>query len=156
MLVRDLDYHTGILCKQRLDDVSVLADVVQVDVHAALCVGERHLQQGGDETAGRDVVTCHHPTTVNQFLNGVEGIGKVFSVFHRRHVVPHLAEALRKGRAAEVLLVEREVDVVDAGVLIVHQYGADHLLDVAHLAACRDDDRSRRDNLLTVGVLLAQ
>ena len=101
-------------------------------------------------------MTCHHPTTVNQFLNGVEGIGKVFGVLHRRHVVAHLAEALRKGGAAEVLLVEGEVDVVDAGVLVVHQYGADHLLDVAHLTACRDDDRSRRDNLLAVEVLLAQ
>ena len=44
VLVAHLDDDAGILGKERLDDVAVGTDVVQVDVHAATGVGEAHLQ----------------------------------------------------------------------------------------------------------------
>ena len=95
--VADFHHDAGILGKERLHHVAVLAEVVQVDVHAALGVGEAHLQQGGNQTAGRDVVSGHDPSFVYQLLNGHEGVGEVFYILHRRHVAAHLAEALRKG-----------------------------------------------------------
>ena len=48
MLVAHLDDNAGVLGKQRLHDVAVLADVVQVDVHTALGIGKAHLQQRRD------------------------------------------------------------------------------------------------------------
>ena len=156
VVVAHLDYHAWVLGKERLHDVAVLAEVVQIDVHAALPVGEGHLQQGGYQSACRYVVASYHPSLRYQLLYGHEGVGKVFGVLHRRHVAAHLAEALRKGRAAQSLLVEREVYVVQRGVLVVLHHGAHHLADVTHLAASRYDDGARRYDFLAVGVLLGQ
>ena len=41
--VADLDDHTWVLCKEHLHDV-VAVQVVQVDVHTALCIGKAHFQ----------------------------------------------------------------------------------------------------------------
>ena len=156
VLVAHLDDHARVLGEERLDDVALGAEVVQVDVHAALRVGEAHLQQGHNQTAGRDVVACHDPSALDEFLNRHERVGKVFGILHRRHVVAHLAEGLREGRTAQSLFIEREVDMIDGSVLVVDQHGRHHFLYVAHLAASRHDDRSRRDDLLTVGILLRE
>ena len=98
----------------------------------------------------------HDPALLDELLNDHEGVGKVLGVLHRGHVVAHLAQRLRKGRAAQVLLVEGEVDMIDGGVLVVDEDGRDHLLDVADLSTGTDDDRSRRNNFLAVGILLRQ
>ncbi len=127
---------------------------MEVDVHTALLVGEGHLQERSDETAGRDVVTGHNPTALDEFLDGIEGIAEIFGVLHGGHVVANLTEALGKGRTSETLLVEREVYVIERGVLVVNDDGRNDLLHVAHLATGTDDDRSRRDNLIATGILL--
>ena len=75
-------------------------------MEAALGIGEAHLEQGGDETTGRDVVSSKDPTLLDELLDGHEGIGKVFGVLDGRHVVAHLTKALCEGRTAEALLVE--------------------------------------------------
>lgn len=46
--------------------------------------------------------------------------------------------------------------MVESGVLVVDEDGGDNLADVAHLATTRHDDRARRDDLLAIGILLAQ
>ncbi len=96
VLVAHLDNDTRVLCEQGLDDVLV-GDVVEVDLHTALYVGECHLQEGSDKTTGADVVTCHHPTTVDEFLNGVEAVNEVLWILHGRNIAAHLAQALSEG-----------------------------------------------------------
>ena len=81
-------------------------------MQAALGVGKGHLQQRGDETTGTHVVTCHDPSLADELLYGIEAVGEVFAVLHRRHVAADAAEALREGRAAESLLVEAEVYII--------------------------------------------
>ena len=79
---------------------------MQIDVHTALSICEAHLEQCCNQTAGRDVVTCHNPTLLDHFLNCVEAVGEVFRILHSRNVVANESEALCKGAAAKTLLVE--------------------------------------------------
>ena len=130
MVIAHLNHHTRILGKECLHHIAVSTDVVQVDVHTATCVGKAHLQERGNQSAGRDVMTSHDPSFLDEFLDGIEAIGKIFSVLHCRHIVANLSQTLCKCRTAQPLLVEREVNMIDAGVLVVHQYRAHHFLDV--------------------------
>ena len=82
-------------------------------MHTAFSVGEAHLEQCGDQTACRDVVTCHNPALLDHLLNCVEAVGEVLRVLHGRYVVANEAEALCECATAETLLVEREVDMVE-------------------------------------------
>ncbi len=90
MGIAHLDHHTGVLSEEGLHDVAILTDVVEVDMHTALRVGEAHLQEGGDQTTGRDVVTGHDPPLLDELLDGHEGIAEVFGVLHRWYVVAYL------------------------------------------------------------------
>ena len=101
-------------------------------------------------------MTCHNPSLLYHLLNSHEGIGKVFGIFHCRYVTAYLSQALCKGTAAQVQLVEREVDMVQRTVLVVFDNRTHHLTDIADLTASTDNNGSRRDNLLTVGILLCQ
>ena len=117
VLVAHFDDHAGVLGEESLYNVWLPSfgggyQVMKIDMQAAPVVGEAHLQQGNDETTGRDVVSGHDPSAFDEFLNSIEGIGKVFGILHRRHVVAHLSKALCKGRSAKSLLVEGEVDMV--------------------------------------------
>ena len=82
-------------------------------MQTTLCVGEAHLKQGGNETTGRDVVTSHNPALLNHLLNSHECVTEVFGVLDGRNVVTHFAQTLSKGRTAKVLLVEREIDMIE-------------------------------------------
>ena len=113
ILVGNLNDNAGVLSHKNLNHV-VAANLLQVDVHAALCVGEAHFEKSGYHTAGADVVTCHYEVFLDKLLNGVERVAEVFGILHCRNVVAYLAEALRKGTSAKALLVEREIDVIDA------------------------------------------
>ena len=86
---------------------------MEVDVHTALGVGKAHLQQGGDQTTGGDVVTCHDPALLNHLLNSHERISEIFGILDGGHVGAYLAQALGKGGATKALLVKREVDVIE-------------------------------------------
>ena len=131
-----------------------MLELVDRDFKTAFRVGEAHFEQTGDQTAGRDVVSGEDEALVDEFLNGVEGIAEIFGVLHRWHVGAHEAAALCEGRTGETEVVEGEVDVIERCVLVVDNDRRHHLADVAHLTAGADDDRSRRDDLLAVGVLL--
>ena len=61
-------------------------------MHTALFVGEAHFQQGGDETAGTDVVSSHNPSLVDKFLYGIEAVGEIGWFFHCRHIVANPSE----------------------------------------------------------------
>ena len=101
VLVAHLDYYARVLGEQCFDDVRCPAlggvrgdDVVQIDVHAALGVGETHLKQGGDESSGRDVVAGHDPPLFYHLLDGHKGVGKIFGILHRGNVAAYLAQYL--------------------------------------------------------------
>ena len=91
MFITDLNYHTWILCEECLHDVAILADVVEIDVQTTLLVGKAHLEQGGNETTGRDIMTSHNPAFLDELLDSHKGISKVFGILHRRHIVAYLA-----------------------------------------------------------------
>jgi len=111
--VRHLNHHAGVLCKEHLHDVVVLrSEVMQVHVHTAFGVGKGHLEQRSDQSAGRNVMSGHHPSFLDKLLNGVEAVGKILRVLHRGHVAANLSECLGKGRATQSQFVEAEVDVV--------------------------------------------
>ena len=153
VLVAHLDDDAGVLAEEQLHQVFSL-HVVQIDLDAAFGIGESHLQQRGHQTARADVVACHYPAAVDEFLYGVEAIHEIVGVFHRGDIIAHLAQALGEGAAAQLHLVEAEVYMVEAGVFVVHDDGAYHLLHVGDFAARAHDDRARGDDFLTVGVLL--
>ena len=90
IVVAHLDDYTRVLGKECLHDIGA-NQLVQADLHTALYVGKAHLQQGGNQTAGRDVVTSHYQPFVDQLLYGHEGIAEVFGVLHGRYVAAHLA-----------------------------------------------------------------
>ena len=98
--VLHLNNHTRVLCKEQLHRVALI-DAVEVHLDAAFLVGEGHLQKGGDETTGTDVVTCQEKSLLHQVLHGQEGITEIFRILHCRHVAAHLAEALRKSRTTK-------------------------------------------------------
>ena len=81
-------------------------------MQATLSVGKGHLQQRGDETTGTHVVTCHDPSLADELLHGIEAVGEILAILHRRHVAADAAEALCEGRTAKTLLVEAEVDII--------------------------------------------
>ena len=129
---------------------------MKIYMDTTFLVCEAHLKKCGNKTTGTDIVTSHYPVLLYHFLNGVEGVNEVFGVLHRRHVVAHLAEALCECRSAELLLVEREVDMIERRILVVDQYRRDNLTNIAYLATACNDDCSRRNNLLAVRILLGK
>ena len=90
VFVAHLDNHTRVLSEQGLDDVAILADIVQVDMHTALLVCEAHLEQSSDKTTGRDIVASHNPALLNHLLYSHEGISKVLWILNGRNIVAHL------------------------------------------------------------------
>ena len=113
VLVTHLDDYTRILSEECLHDITFLADVVQVDVHTALRVGEAHLEQSGNQTTSRDIVTSHNPTLFDELLDSHEGISEILGVLNCRHIIANLTQTLSEGRTTEALLVEREVDMIE-------------------------------------------
>ena len=93
-----------------------------------------------------------------QLLNCQECIAEVFGILYCGNVAAYQAPTLVEGAAAQLQTVEAEVDVVQAAAcplaLNLLQYGRNNLLDVAHLAACADDDGTGAYNLVAVGILL--
>ena len=85
MTVMYLYDHAGVLRKEVLDDVTIL-QTVEVDVHTSRLVGEGHLQQGRDDTTGRDVMTSHDPSFLDELLQDIEGITEIIRIFHHRHI----------------------------------------------------------------------
>ena len=75
-------------------------------------------------------MTSHYPTTVDEFLYSVEAVNEVLWVLDGRNIAAHLAQTLSESRTTETLLVETEVDMVEARVLVVNENWANHLLDI--------------------------
>ena len=151
--VAHLDDHAGVLREQHLCHI-VARQVVQVDMQAAFGVGKGHFEQRGYQAACADVVARHDPSTLDERLDGIEAVGEILRIPHCGHVAADFAEALGQRAAAQPLLVETEINMIEACVLVVDKHRAHHFPHVADLAACADDDRSRRDNLAAIGVLL--
>ena len=127
ILLIHLDDDAGILSKQVAHHV-VAFEATQVDAQSARGVGETHFQKRGDESAGRNVVSGKDPAAADHFLHSVECIAEILCVeghllvgISIGHVVAQSAKALGKGRSAKLGFLEREVDVVDIGALVVDQ-----------------------------------
>ena len=101
-------------------------------------------------------MTGQDPAFLNHLLNSHKGVGKVFCVLHRRHVVAHLTQTLSKGRTTKALLVEREVDMVQRTATVVFDDRRNHLLDVRNLTASAHNNCSRRNDFLAIGILLRE
>ena len=69
-------------------------------MHTTLGIGEAHLEQGGNQTTGRDVVTSQNPTLLDHLLDSHEGISEVLGILHRRYIVAYLTQTLGEGRTA--------------------------------------------------------
>ena len=114
MIVRHLDDHTRILCKEHLDNVLLFSvQVIKVHTHTAFNIGERHFEQRGNQSTGRNVVPGHNPSFLDQLLNGVKAVGKVFRIPHGWHVTAYLAKCLSKGRSTQSHLIKGEVNIVE-------------------------------------------
>ena len=61
ILVSHLDDDAGIFSEERLDQVSLL-ETVEIDLQAAVHIGEAHFEQAGNETAGGNVMTGQQQT----------------------------------------------------------------------------------------------
>ena len=90
MIIAYLDNHARILGKQCLHHVFAI-HVVEVDAHTAIFVSETHLQQRGNHTACRDVVSSHNPTASDEFLNGIETLCEVFGILHGGNIISYFA-----------------------------------------------------------------
>ena len=153
VLGADLYNDTRVLSKENLHDV-VCLEVDEVDLHTALGVGEAHLQQGGDETAGADVVSSEEKTLADTFLNGIECVAEIFGVGASGDIRAHFSLTLGECTASETQLIEREVDMVECGFRLIGQHGADDLADIADFAAGSDNDGSWSNDFCAIGVLL--
>ena len=112
VLVAHLYHDTRVLGKEGLDHVAV-SHVVQVDMQTTCHVGKGHFEQGGYQTAGRDVVAGHDPSLPDEFLHRIEAVGEVLGILDRGHIIAHLAQCLGESRAAEALGIETEVDMIE-------------------------------------------
>ena len=129
---------------------------MEVDLHTTLYVGECHLEESSNQTTGADIVTSHYPAAVDELLYGVEAVNEVLRVLHGRNIAAHLAQALSKSRTSEALLVEAEVDMIEARVLVVNENWTNHLLNIRNLTTGTYDNGTRSDDLLAVRILLGQ
>ena len=154
VLVGNLHDHARVLGQEYFHDV-VVAELVQADFHAALHVGKTHFEQRGDQAAGGNVVPGQHQPLVHQRLHGIEGVAEVIRALAGRHVRADFVQRLRESRTAQTQFVKAEIYVVERALGLVHHHGRHDALHVAHLATRAHDDRARRNNLLSAGILLA-
>ena len=99
-------------------------------------------------------MSCEHKSLVDELLHGEESVAEILRILHRRNIAAHLSEGLREGRTAELLHVEREVDMIEtAGRDFLH-YRRDNLPNITHLSTCTDNDSSRSNNLVAVRIFL--
>ena len=90
----------GVLGEEDLGDVLCL-EVDEVDLEAAVGVGEAHLEEGGDETSGADVVAGEEELAAHTLLDGIEGVAEVFGVGAGGDVGAYVAVGLSVGAASE-------------------------------------------------------
>ena len=62
--IAHLNNDTWVLCKQHFNEV-IACNIVQIDVQPARFIGESHLQQGGNQTTGTDIMACHYPSAAD-------------------------------------------------------------------------------------------
>ena len=70
---------------------------VEVEVHTAFGVGKCHFQDGGEQPAGTHIVCGEQLLGGNQFLHGIECVGKIVGTLHLGSFVAHSAQGLGKG-----------------------------------------------------------
>ena len=148
-----MNHHAWLLAERHADEV-VFVKCAEVNVHAAFIVGECHLKQGGDQAACRHVVTCEDEFLLDELLQSVEALLKVFSINDIGCIVADSVDDLSEAAASEFECVFREVDVQNLGVFIVDNHWLDGFSDVGDFACCCHDDGARGKHLLAVLVFL--
>ena len=125
----------------------MLSHTVEVEVHTALGVGESHFKHSGEQTASADVVCCQELLVFHQSLHSIECVGKVIGTLHARSLVAKQSHRLCKGRATELHVAAREIDIVETALLLL-EHRAYGFLHVAHLTASRDNHGAWGNHLL--------
>ena len=152
-VVGDLDDHRRLLAEEHSHEV-LLVEGAQVEVYAVGRIGEVHLQQSGDQTTCRHVVTGQNQVALDEHLDGVEALLEVIDALHIGHGLTDGTDALCEAAATQLETVFREVDVKELGVLVSLHHGSHNLADIGDFAGGGNDDRSRGDNFLAVRVFL--
>ena len=106
-----LNKHTRVLSEEHLHDI-LLLEHAEVDLHTTLGVGEAHLEQCGNHTTGRDVVTSHEETFVHELLHSDEGVAEIFCIYSR-YFATYLIQGLEEGRSTKSELIGAEVDMIE-------------------------------------------
>ena len=120
--VGSLHEYPRILSEEELDEVPFW-EGREIYRQTTRHIGEAHLQQGSDETTGRDVVTCDQHTTLEELLDSSEGFTEVFGLFDTGCFVPELTQRLCQSRPTEGKGSKAEVDMVDRVVGTGQEYG---------------------------------
>ena len=132
-IIGDLDDHRRLLAEQHRNKV-FLIECLEIEVHTVCSVGKIHLQQSGNQTACRHIMTSQNEVTLNKFLDGVEALLEISDALHIGCRLTDGINGLRETAAAEFEAVFRKVDVKEFGVLVSFHHGTYHLTDVRHLA----------------------
>ena len=94
-----LNQDTRIFAEQYLNKV-FFGDFVQRNFQTAFGIGKIHFEHRGYHTAGGDIVPCQNQLFVNQFLDGIECVGKVFAVLYSGNFFTYFVERLGERRAS--------------------------------------------------------
>ncbi len=145
-----LDEHGGILGEENLHKVglAVLQEPGGGELEAARGVGKQHLEHGGHQTSGRDIMHGQQLAPLDQLLHGVESSREAGGVFHRRSIRTDAVEGLGKRRAAKTQRVGGEIDIIEEGVLFVFQHRAHCAAHIASLAGSGYDDSAGGKHLV--------
>ena len=127
--VRGLDDNSWVLGEEELDKVG-LWDSVEIDLESTLLVGKAHLQQCGDKSTSRDIVSSDKGSTLQELLHRSEGLAEVFGLPDVGCLVSHLSEYLGKGRPAEGEWSKAKVNMVERIARVGDEDGREYLLHV--------------------------
>ena len=151
-VVGNLKNQCRIFGKQQFHRVA-FAERLKVDFQTSLVVREGHFEQCGNQTTSRNVVSGNHQTAVNQILNGIECLYKIFCISNVGAISTHTVDYLCESRTAKFESVFRQIDVEQLRLHVV-QHRRHSLADVGGLANGRHNHSSGRQNLVAVRIFL--
>ncbi len=76
-------------------------EFTQIGPYTRGVVCKGHFEKRRNESARRNVVTRKHPAILHKFLHCTESMCKIICITHRRHLISHLTNNLRKTASAQ-------------------------------------------------------
>ena len=96
-----MDYESRIFGKQNLDEVA-FREIVGADFDTTLSVGKRHLEERGNKTSGRDVVSGKEHRFCYECLDCIECTCEIVGRLNSGRSCAKGTKRLGKSRATEV------------------------------------------------------